>query len=535
MKKELNIVSIKDNIVIVEGEHSYQFLEEIKFGNGINGIVLKANYYRAYVALVGVNTQENLKVGDKAFATGEGFTISILNNFFGSIIDVNGQELVAGNAVKEVVEVANKFVLGEAKPLYARKEVNQPLHTGTAGIDGILPIGKGQKELIVGDSGTGKTTIGLTAFIAQANSNVMNIYIAVGKKRDELLEIQRILSKGNVLDKTIIVATSPDDPAAAKFLVPYVGMAIAEHFQETGEDVLVVMDDLTNHADAYRELALSAGSAPGREAFPGDIFYTHSRLLEKCGRFTDEFGGGSITVIPIAQTLDGDISGYISTNLISITDGQIYTSQEVFNEGRKPAIEFGVSVSRLGSQVQTKNMTLATKGLKNLIQQYENMKKLQSFNVGSNTQNEKEIMSKGKAFELLITQPELEAIPYSVSEVLFMLLQKGFLSLFFHEGVDKSLQELTLLKDVIKTFLMKDVIGRKMIELMNEPEINEEVIDLYLKHIILPLIKYHLLSESKWLRNNPEFIKMFSDIRNDGRVLLAYERRGIEKGIAYEI
>lgn len=533
-EKELTIISIKDDIVVVEGQHSYQFLEEIKFGKEINGIVIKANYYRAYVALVGKSTQESIKVGGKAFATSKVFSVSILNNFFGSIIDVNSNILVQTQDVDVVKVLDQKFVLSEAKPLYTRKEVNQPLQTGTSAIDGLLPIGRGQKELIVGDAVTGKTGIAITALLSQKDTNVKNIYVAIGKKREELIEIKNVLLKRGLLEKTIIVATAPDDSAASKFLAPYIGASIAEYLQEQGEDVLVVFDDLTNHADAYRELSLSTGSAPGREAFPGDIFYVHSRLLERCGRYEKEFGGGSITMIPIAQTLDGDISGYIPTNIISITDGQIYTSADIFNEGRKPAIEISISVSRLGGQVQTNSMKKATSGLKNLISEYENFKKFASFN-SSISEKDKETIAKGKAFEILIQQDEYEVVPLEVTTILFMLLKNGYLSLFFNEAMNKSLELFVVLKDVIKTFLSKDVLGQKMVRILNEKDIDDVSIGLYLEHIILPLIKYHLLSENKWLRNNPEFIKTFKKIRNDGRVLLAYERRGLEKGIAYEI
>lgn len=533
-EKELSIISIKDDIVVVEGQHQYQFLETIKFGKETNGIVIKANFYRAYVALVGKSAHESLKVGGKAFATGKTFSVSILNNFFGSIININSEILLEGIDVDVVKVLAERQVITEAKPLYTRKEVNQPLQTGTSTIDGILPIGRGQKELIVGDSVTGKTSLAVTALVSQEKSNVLNIYVAIGKKREELIEIRNVLEKYNVLDKTIIVATAPDDSAASKFLAPYLGAAIAEYLQEQGEDVLVVFDDLTNHADAYRELSLSTGSAPGREAFPGDIFYVHSRLLERCGRYQSEYGGGSITMIPIVQTLDGDISGYIPTNIISITDGQIYTSTDIFNEGRRPAIEISISVSRLGSQVQTRSMQKATSGLKNLVSEYENFKKFASFN-SNVSERDREIMMKGKAFEIIIQQDEYEVVPLEVTSLLFMMLKKGFLSLFFSETVEKSTELLTTLKDVLKVFFVKDVLGQKLISIINEKSIDDEIVELYMKHIILPLIKYHLLSENKWLRNNPDFVKVFKDIRNDGRVLLAYERRGLEKGIAYEI
>lgn len=534
-QKELTIISIKDDIVVVEGEHSYQFLEEIKFDKEVNGIVIKANYYKAYVALVNKGTRDLIKVGGKAFPTGKMFSITILNNFFGSVIDVNANLLIEGNEVDLIKILGQRSVLTEAKPLYSRKEVNQPFLTGTVAIDGLLPIGKGQKELIVGDAVTGKTSIAITAMISQKLSNVLNIYVAIGKKREELIEIRNVLQNNGVLEKTIIIATAPDDSAASKFLAPYVGATIAEFLQEQGEDVFVVFDDLTNHADAYRELSLSTGSAPGREAFPGDIFYVHSRLLEKSGRYQPEFGGGSITMIPIVQTLDGDISGYIPTNIISITDGQIYTSTSIFNEGRRPAIEISISVSRLGSQVQFHSMKQASSGLKNLVSEYENYKKFSSFNSSSSSNQDRSLVVKGRVFETLIQQDEYEVVPTGVSALLFLLLQKEYLSMFFVEATEKNSESLTLVKDVIKNFLTKDVLGRKMLQIIDDKGLEAEIVDLYLKHLILPLIKYYLLSENKWLRKNPDFIRIFKDIRNDGRVLLAYERRHLEKGIAYEI
>lgn len=527
---ELKIIAIRDNIITVEGEHSYQFLEEIKFNKEVNGIVLKATHTKAYVALLKVEAHSSLQVGGKALATGQQYEIDVFNNFWGSIIDINGMEMAPGTPVKEVKKLASRGIFEEAKPIYARKLLNEPLFTGTTVIDGLLPIGKGQKELIVGDRGTGKTGIVVTAMLAQYKTKVKNIYVAIGKKREEVIEIYNVLKSRGVMDQSIIVTAASDDTAASKYLAPYIGASIAEYFQEQGEDVLLILDDLSNHADAYRELSLITGGAPGREAFPGDIFFTHSRVLERCGKFIDEFGGGSITILPIAQTLGGDISGYIPTNLISITDGQIYTSTSVFNEGRRPALEITYSVSRLGSVVQTRSMALATSGLKRMVSEYENQKKNASFN--SNLSDEaRETNLKGKAFEMMIDQGEYEVIEYNTSVILFFLLRNGFLSFYKNE----SLNEVYLIKNILKVFLSKDIIGIKLARLINRSAISDDVIQLYLKHIILPLLKYHILSENKWLRNNPEFIKAFKDIRNDGRVLLSYERRGYEKGIAYEI
>ncbi|MGL6125286.1 MAG: MMOB1660 family gliding motility ATPase complex subunit [Metamycoplasmataceae bacterium] len=531
-QKELKVIAIKDNIITVEGEHNYQFLEEIKFSKNVNGIVLKAVGSKANVALLKVEAHNALQIGSKAIATGTQYTADIFNNYWGSVIDVDGLPMISESKVTDVKKIESRDVFAEAKPIYARELLNEPMVTGTSAIDGILPIGRGQKELIIGDRGTGKTSLAVTAMIAQNLSNIKNIYVAIGKKREEVVEIYHTLQEKGVMHKTIILTAASDDTATAKYLAPYIATSIAEYFQEQGEDILLIFDDLTNHADAYRELSLLIGGAPGREAFPGDIFFTHSRLLERCGKFSEEFGGGSITIIPIAQTLAGDISGYIPTNLISITDGQIYTSTTVFNEGRRPALEITVSVSRLGSAVQTPSMVKATSGLKRLISEYEDQKKLSSFN-SNLSPADKERNKKGKAFEMMIDQNEYEVIDYNTSVILFFLLKNGFLS--FYNNDNEALNEVYVIKNILKVFLSKDVLGIKLASLLNKKSITDDVVQLYLKHIILPLLKYHILSENKWLRNNPEFIKAFKDIRNDGRVLLSYERRGYEKGIAYEI
>ncbi|MGL5522173.1 MAG: MMOB1660 family gliding motility ATPase complex subunit [Metamycoplasmataceae bacterium] len=533
-EKQYRITSIKDNIVTINGENKFRFLEQITFVNKTKGVVLKANHLEAKVALVDVNDENPLKIGDLASSNEEVFSIDIWNSFFGTIIDVFGNrihknEFIEAKGIKPEI-IGNKNVFEEAKPIYGRLEVKDYLPTGTTAIDGILPIGKGQRELIIGDRGTGKTSIAITALLAQKNNDVKNIYVSIGKKREEVLEIKNILKERGVLEQSIILSAPPDATAVAKYLLPYVGASIAEHFQEKGENILVVFDDLSNHADAYRELSLLIGIAPGREAYPGDIFYTHSRLLERAGKFTEQFGKGSITMIPIAQTLAGDISGYIPTNLISITDGQIYTSSAIFNEGRRPAIEITYSVSRLGSVVQKKAMTNSTKGLKRLISEYENIKRLSSFRSDVSSEDAKRI-SLGKAFEILINQEEYEVVDYNSSVILFQLLQSGVLSFYDLDSKD----QLPIIKEVLKTFLTKDIIGMKLSNILNTHDVKGDVFQQYLKHIILPLLKYHILSENKWLHSNPKFIKVFKDIRNDGRVLLSYERRGYEKGIAYEI
>lgn len=525
--KNLKIVAFKDNLITIEGEYNFSFLEIIRFGDKVEGVVLKANDRSAIVAPLNIERDFNLTVGTLGEATGQLYRIPIYDNYFGSIVDVLGNSLVS-QYDRTNVPLDNKFIFAEAQPIYTRSAVDSPLVTGITVVDGILPVGRGQKELIIGDRGTGKSAIALNAMLAQENSDVINIYVAIGKKRDEIIEIYGTLKKYNVLHKSIIVSAASDDTMAARYLAPYIGMGIAEFFQQLNKDVLVVMDDLSNHADAYRELSLLAGIAPGREAYPGDIFYVHSSLLERGGKFEPKYGGGSITILPIVQTLAGDISGYIPTNLVSITDGQIYTSAKLFNEGTRPAIDVNLSVSRLGAAAQTKFMAFASSGLKRLYTEYKYLKRLSSFS-SKISAKDSETLRKGKAFELLIDQLEYEVVDYETSAILFLLLKKGFLNFY----TEKS-EALAIITNALKVFLSKDILGKKMRSILAEHGVDSVVFNLYLNNIILPLLKYHLLSELQYLATNQEFIRKFKDIRNDGRILLSYERKGYERGIAYD-
>ncbi|OYD26988.1 F-type H+-transporting ATPase subunit alpha [Mycoplasma testudineum] len=524
---KLKIEAIKDNIVTVSGKHPYQFLEVVTFANKTEGVILKADVEKAEVGLLSSNQHNDLEVGGIAIPSGKLFQVNIYNDLLGSILDVSLNPLISTKArVDEIL--ATQEVFEEAKPIYSREAVRSPLETGVTVVDAILPIGKGQKQLILGDKGTGKTAIALNAILAQFRKETINIFVGIGKKREEIVEIYSVLRQREVIDQSIILTAAADDLAVAKYLIPYVGAAVAEYFQAQGKDVLVVFDDLTNHADAYRELALLSGSSPGREAFPGDIFYTHSRLLERAGRYSEQFNGGSITMLPIAQTLDSDISGYIPTNLISITDGQIFTSTALFNAGKRPAIDIGLSVSRIGSQAQEPIMVKASSGLKRQIADFERQKRLATF--GQNLDKSQiDLMDTARVFEMLTDQGQYEVIDYHTTAILVFLLKKGYLS-FYKDNTEN----LVLVKDVLKVFFAKDILGSKLRKLIRENDLESDIISQYVFHMILPLLKYHLLSDSKYLSKNKKFIELYKNVRNDGRVLLAYERRGLEKGIAYE-
>ena len=528
------VVGIKDDIIGIESQQAYalQYSELVYFETGAIGMILRANAKQANVALVS-GESKSIGVGTKCQPSGQLFSINIHQDHWGKIIDVSGQTLVADQQISDK-PLAKKLVFEPASPMYDRVALGEPLVSGTIAIDGILPIGLGQKQLIVGDAATGKSALAITMMLAQAHSDVDNIYVAIGKKREEVLEIAKTLADHNVLNKTIIVSAASDHHAASKYLAPYVGASIAKYWQEQGRNVLVIFDDLSNHADAHRQLSLLNGSAPGREAFPGDIFYTHSRLLERCGRFNAQAGGGSITMIPIVQTEEGDISAYIPTNIISITDGQIYTSKAIFNEGRRPAIEIGVSVSRLGSQVQIETMKKATSGLKNIVANYENLQKRASFGNAQLSKSDLSIKTKGVIFQAIVDQREYQVSIPQVSALLFFLLKENYLDGFAtNQSFNTIKSQINLIKEVLNNFLTNDILGIKLANLLKTKSLDDQSISAYLTTMILPLIKGYLLEQYRWLVNDAAFQTTFKTIRDDHRVLIAFQAQNQLKGIMY--
>jgi len=299
------------------------------------------------VSVALVKKADNIYVGSKVTATGREFATSYSTQSLGHIIDIFGTERVANQQFDDLVQLPLE---DKGVPIIDRSAVCRPLHTGIAGIDLVFPIGRGQRQLIIGDKKTGKTQIALDTIVNLAGENIICIYVAMGKTKKSIREIYSELFSRGAMKYTIILTAFNDDPAPLLTLTPYAGLAIANYYMKMNMDVLVILDDLKRHADAHREISLLSGKVPGREAYPADIFYTHARLLEKGCQHKD---GGSITILPIVETKGGDITDYISTNIISITDGQIVLSKKYFDKGQKPAIDYGLSVSRLGGAVQT--------------------------------------------------------------------------------------------------------------------------------------------------------------------------------------
>lgn len=348
------VIKVKDYIVEVSGLEGVTFFEKVTIWEKAMGYVNEIRENSVVVAIVKQNAP--IRVGDIVNSTGETFKAVFAPEAMGRITNLFGVDLLSGLSFEKTayIDIENPIV-----PIMDRREVNRPMLTGIAGIDLMYPIGKGQRQLIIGDKKTGKTQIALDAIVNQGilrkdfGEDTICIYIAVGKTKKEIKKIYNELLKRNALSYTMMVVGTNDDTPPVNNLIPYVGMSIAEEYMMKKKDVLVVIDDLKAHADNYREISLISGKTPGREAYPADIFYIHSRLLEKGCQYKN---GGSITVLPIVETKGGDITDYISTNIISITDGQIVLSEKEFSRGQKPAINYGVSVSRLGGAVQNDKM-----------------------------------------------------------------------------------------------------------------------------------------------------------------------------------
>lgn len=390
------IVQLYDGVAIVSGLSGAKYYEQVEFGQGITGMVLDLQENNLGVLIFG--SYEKLKVGDRVTLTGKVMNIPVSGKMLGRVVDALGRPL---DGLEMIKAEANVSVEKIAPGIIYRKPVSVPLQTGIKAIDSLIPIGRGQRELIIGDRSTGKTSIAIDTILNQADQDVVCIYVAIGQKESTIAQIQNLLTEKNAFAYSIMVAASASSPASQQYLAPYTGTAIAEYFMKQGRDVLIIYDDLTKHAWSYRQISLVLKRPAGREAYPGDIFYLHSRLLERSCRLADKFGGGSITALPIVETQEGDISAYIPTNIISITDGQIFLEKELFNAGMRPAINVGASVSRVGSSAQIKAMKQVSGRLKGELAQYRELAAFSQFASDLDEQT-KRILNRGaRMYELL--------------------------------------------------------------------------------------------------------------------------------------
>lgn len=352
------VISIDEGVITVSGLGSVgaEELVKIQISEKKYAEALVLNLEEDRVQAVVLNNADKIKQGQSVVTTGKSPQIKVDENILGRVINVFGEAQDSSTGIEYGSEAKEMPMEKRAEGVIARKDVERPLETGLLVVDALVPIGRGQRQLIIGDRQTGKTAIAVDTIINQKGRNCFCVYVAIGQKASSVANIVRKLKEKEAISYTVVVTATANDPAAQQYLAPYAGTAIAEYFAEKGKDVLVVFDDLTKHANAYRQMSLLLKRPSGREAYPGDVFYLHSRLLERALQYSDELGGGSITALPIIETQANDLSTYIPTNVISITDGQIYLDQDLFNSGQKPALSVGLSVSRVGGAAQTKTM-----------------------------------------------------------------------------------------------------------------------------------------------------------------------------------
>ena len=421
VKLEVNeggsVLSIHDGIVNCFGLEKVMFGELVEFDTGVKGIV--QNITKDYVGVVLLGSDRGLYEGSKVVRTGKRAGVPVGEEMIGRVVDALGAPIDG----KGSINAADFFpVEAEAAGVCIRKSVSEPLQTGILAIDSMVPIGRGQRELIIGDRQTGKTSIAVDTMINQKGQDMICIYVAIGQKASTVAKVVNDLKKHGAMDYTIVVASLASDLAPLQWMAPYSGTAIAEYFMKQGRDVLIVYDDLSKHAVAYRTMSLLLERSPGREAFPGDVFYLHSRLLERSSRLDDEHGGGSISALPIIETQAGDVSAYIPTNVISITDGQIFLETQLFNSGMRPAVNVGLSVSRVGGAAQTKAMKKVSGTLRMDLAQYREMGVFTQFSSELDKAT-KDLLDFGDRLMELLKQPLCQ--PFKMHEQVILLLAAG--------------------------------------------------------------------------------------------------------------
>ena len=414
------VIWVGDGIVTIYGIDNAMYGEIVVFENGIKGMVQDIRRTEIGCILFGKDT--GIKEGTKVTRTGKRAGVPVGEEFLGRIINALGAPIDGKGAIKEADYMP---VEQEAPSIADRQSVNEPLQTGILSIDSMFPIGKGQRELIIGDRQTGKTSIAVDTILNQKGQDVICIYVAIGQKASTVSQIVTTLSKHGAMDYSIVVSASASDLASLQYIAPYAGTAIAEHFMHQGKDVLIVYDDLSKHAVAYRALSLLLERSPGREAYPGDVFYLHSRLLERAARMSDEYGGGSLTALPIIETQAGDVSAYIPTNVISITDGQIYLETEMFNSGFRPAINAGLSVSRVGGSAQIKAIKKIAAPIRTELAQYRELASFSQF--GSELDADtKEKLAQGERIREMLKQPQYKPMPVEYQVIIIYAVTKKY-------------------------------------------------------------------------------------------------------------
>jgi len=478
VKSEEGVVaSIGDGVALLFGLDEVMMGELLIFDNDIYGMALSLEDGAVGAVIIGDDSQ--IKQGDKVKRTKRVVETPVGDELLGRVLNGIGQPIDGNGPFKE-----NKFSPVEkiASGVMSRKSVDQPLETGLLSVDSIIPIGKGQRELIIGDRQTGKTAIAIDTIINQKGKNVKCVYVAIGQKESTVAQVVEKLKQAGAMEFTTVISASASESAPMQYLAPYSGVSIAEEWMSQGDDVLIIYDDLSKHAVAYRTLALLLRRPPGREAYPGDVFYLHSRLLERAARVNEKFGGGSITALPIIETQAGDISAYIPTNVISITDGQIFLSDQLFNSGIRPAVDTGLSVSRVGSSAQIKAVKQMAGTLKLELAQYYELQAFAKF--GSDLdETTKATLNHGNKIVELLKQRQYNPLSQIDQSIIFLAIKKRLIKWL-------PVSEMSIFKEALLLHFNNDKTAQALRKLLEaEQEFSEELTKKIEAQIVIVLKK----------------------------------------------
>jgi F-type H+-transporting ATPase subunit alpha len=416
------VVEAGDGIARVHGLSQVASSELVQFETGVMGLAL--NLEEDSVGVMVLGAYDDIKEGDEVRATSRIVEVPVGDAMLGRVVNALGEPI---DGKGPIATTKTRPVERIAPDVTTRKSVDTPVQTGVKAIDGMIPIGRGQRELIIGDRSTGKTALAIDAIINQKGGDLLCIYVGVGQKAAKMAQTMATLEKFGALEHTVIVSATASESAALQYLAPYSGCAMAEEWMEQGKDVLIVYDDLSKHAWAYRQVSLLLRRPPGREAYPGDVFYLHSRLLERAAKVTDEYGGGSITALPIIETQANDVSAYIPTNVISITDGQIFLENDLFNAGIRPAINAGISVSRVGGAAQRKAMRQVAGQLRIAMAQSRELQAFAQFGTSDLDQATRRQLERGQRAQEILKQPQYQPLSMAAQVEIFWALNKGYL------------------------------------------------------------------------------------------------------------
>ena len=464
-----SVMSVGDGVATVHGLNNAMLSELVLFSNGIYGMVLSLDEDSVGVVIFGDDSQ--IKEDDIVTRTNKVVEIPVGNGFLGRVVNPLGQPI---DGLGPIEATHTRPIERIAPGVITRKSVNSPLQTGIKAIDSMIPIGRGQRELIIGDRQTGKTAIAIDTIINQKGQNVKCVYVAIGQKASTVAQVVEKLRVHGALEYTTVVSATASEMAPMQYIAPYAGVTIAEEWMENGEDVLIVYDDLSKHAVAYRTLSLLLRRSPGREAYPGDVFYLHSRLLERAAKLSEEFGGGSITALPIIETQAGDISAYIPTNVISITDGQIFLQSDLFASGQRPAVDTGLSVSRVGSAAQIKAIKQVSGTIKIELANYRELQAFAQF--GSDLdKSTKEVLDHGAKVYELLKQKQYDSMDVYDQVIQLFTAKHRFIKQIELAKISKYESELLSYMHANHQDLIDDIKSKKLISNETETKLKEVI------------------------------------------------------------